>query len=275
MHTTSENADHESIAALCAELDAGDEAQKTALAALRGSVWRLSLDPEGCRTVQNAFQVVDKKQLAQLVQELRGHVREAVPSPYANYVIQKVIELMPIPHLGFILDEMVGVGPCTSRHRFGCRIICRLLEHAASDPSTGPLIEEILSETGSLSRHVFGHHVMHAVLEHGTPEHQRRVVQSLQEELLRNAMNRSGSYVIEKALHHCPHDVCNGLADALLAEPAGIGALAQNQYGCYVVKALLRFRGEQAALAMTQLRSAAPQLHEIKYGRRLLQDLGL
>merc|ERR1712190_396857 len=106
-----------------------------------------------------------------------------------------------------------------------------LLEHAANDASTTLLIEEIVSETNSLSRHVFGHHVMHAVLEHGSREDQQRIVSNLQQELLRNSMNRSASYVVERALQHCPEDVCNDPANALLSKPIGVSALAQNQYG--------------------------------------------
>merc|ERR1712048_1294487 len=116
--------------------------------------------------------------------------------------------------LDFILKELAGAAACTSRHRFGCRIICRLLEHAARDAATMPLIEELVAETGSLSRHVFGHHVIHALLEHVTSEVQLQIVANLHPELTRNAMNRSGSYVIERALLHCQDDVCEELMNA-------------------------------------------------------------
>merc|ERR1712061_298447 len=139
---------------------------------------------------------------------------------------------MPIPQLDFIGKELAGSGARTSRHRFGCRILCRLFEHAAGDKSFEPLIDEILAEAGPLSRHIFGHHVIHTLLEHG-------------------------------------------LASALLSSSVGVRALAQNQYGCYVVKALLRIPGDLGLIAHDQLRCAAADLLECKYGRRLLKDLGI
>merc|ERR1712039_747215 len=203
----------------------------------------------GCRVVQQALTIADKNTLVGLVHELGGHVREAVPSPHANYVIQKTIEMMPIPQLGFILNELAGVGACTARHRFGCRIICRLLEHSAGDPTIEPLVDEILDEAGSLMRHVFGHHVIHSVLEHGLRLHQMRVIECLRADLLRNAMNRNGSYVVERALQHSLGDLSLELAAALLSADVGVRTLAQNRYGCYVVKALLRFPGAHATTA--------------------------
>jgi len=135
--------------------------------------------------------------------------------------------------------------------------------------------EELLTETGSLCRHAFGHHVIHAVLEHGLPKHKGRIVECLMLELVRNAMNRYGSYVIEKALHHCSGDDCDGLAHALLTDAAAISILAQNKYGCYVVKALLSCPGQHPEVTMAQLRCSGPLWHSSKYGRRLLQDIGL
>jgi len=92
---------------------------------------------------------------------------------------------------------------------------------------------------------------------------------------LRNAMNRYCSYVIERALHHCSADYCDALANALLSDAAAIGLLAENKYGCYVVKALLSCPGRHPEVAMAQLRCTGPLLHRSKYGRRLLQDIGL
>lgn len=265
----------EECAAICAQIDAGGDVQRAPFDALRGSVWRLSLDPIGCRTVQHALNVGNKRILEELVSELRGHVREAVPSPHANYVIQKVIEVMPMQQLGFILEELAGRGACTSRHRFGCRIMCRLFEHSARDPAMEALVDEILAEAGALCRHVFGHHVIHSVLEHGHARQQQYIAHVLRQDLIRNATNRSASYVIEKALAHCATEDCQALVVELLANSGGVVSLAQSQYGCYVVKSLLRFPGEQSRTVCSQLHHAARQLANSKYGKRLLQDLGL
>jgi hypothetical protein len=58
-----------------------------------------------------------------------GHVREAIESPHANFVLQKLIETMPPSFTSFVLDEIRGHVDWAARHRFGCRVVARLVEH--------------------------------------------------------------------------------------------------------------------------------------------------
>ena len=54
-----------------------------------------------------------------------------------------------------------------TKHRMGCRILCRLLEFCSTDPNVGQLIDELLEAVAELCRHSFAHHVIQSVLEHG------------------------------------------------------------------------------------------------------------
>merc|ERR1719498_843075 len=94
----------------------------------------------------------------ELVQELHGHVRKALESPHANYVIQKAIEVMPPALAGFVVNELSGVAVPTAKDRYGCRAICRLLEHCPHD-QTDCLIHEVLREVSTLCRHSYGNYV--------------------------------------------------------------------------------------------------------------------
>eukprot|EP00913_Durusdinium_trenchii_P004487 g4166.t1 len=93
-----------------------------------------------------------------------------------------------------------------ARHRFGCRILCRLLEHCTTEASTQRLISNILedpAEALELCRHNFGHHVVQLVLERGHPRHKELVLQVLRRDLATNAAHRRASYVVEAALNNC------------------------------------------------------------------------
>jgi len=276
--TSADVAQVEKCNALSARLEAGGEELLAALAQLRGSIWRLACEPQGCRVVQLALQVASRADAAALTDELHGHVREAVGSPHANYVLQKVVEALPTAVAGFVAKELLGAGAATSRHRYGCRIICRLIEHCAGDARTATLMDEVLAESNELSRHSYGHHVVQSVLEHGHAGHRHRVAAAMRGDLLRGARNRNASYVIEKALTHCSEEDRQAMASELLASPDGVPQLAQCQFGGFVVKALLRLPGEDSTAASAcfeRLQRAAGELQATKYGKRLLEDVGL
>mmetsp|Transcript_78550 Transcript_78550/g.202292 ORF Transcript_78550/g.202292 Transcript_78550/m.202292 type:complete len:380 (+) Transcript_78550:110-1249(+) len=169
------------IAKITRQLNDGGQARSAAIAAMRGNVWQLSQDAQGCRAVQLAMDVASSSDAKALVAELHRHVEEAVYSPHANYVIQKVIEAMPTTVSTFVAEELAGLGVVVARHRFGCRILCRLLEHSvASGAAAAAVIDECLTHAQDLCRHTFGHYVMKAILEHGTAEQRQRIACAIQ-----------------------------------------------------------------------------------------------
>jgi len=155
---------------LTKSLNGDNESKRHALDSLRGSILHHAFDAQGCRAVQLAFQVAETSEAAKLLSELMGHVERATRSPHANYVIQKAIEVMTPAACGFIAQEMRGVGAAVARHRFGCRILCRLLEHMADSPACVELMAEVLAEAGQLCRHQFGHYVMESVLDYAAQQ---------------------------------------------------------------------------------------------------------
>lgn len=266
----------ELCAQLSAKLEAGGVERADALAALSGRVREFSFDLVGCRVVQLALSVAGRSDAASLVGELRGHVRDGVGSPAGNYVIQKLVEVMPMSLVEFVSEELEGVGAVTARHRFGCRVLCRLLEHHPSDGSTGPtarLVSEVMESTASLCCHAYGHHVIECALEHGTAEQKHGIAEALQVNIIRNAKNRFASYVLRKALLFCQLEDQQTLASALFSEPAKFSALAENQYGGFVVRTLLKLPPEVTRPALTNL--PCVQSATSKKAKRVLHELHL
>lgn len=255
-------------------LEAGGQARVDALAQLCGSVMCLALAPEGCRAVQAALEVAPLAIATTLLAELRCHVREAVESPHANYVIQKIVEVMPGRCCDFVVEELCGIGCAVARHRYGCRVLCRLLEHGATIAGLGGLVEELLGEAAELCRHPFAHHVMQSVLEHGTDEQRSRVSAVLRCDLLANAQHRCASHLVEAALLYCPAEEVSSLAAELLCGgPEGVLSLAQGQFGSFVVRSLLRLQGASSSAARGYILQAAERLWADKYGQRVMADL--
>mmetsp|Transcript_83288 Transcript_83288/g.201931 ORF Transcript_83288/g.201931 Transcript_83288/m.201931 type:complete len:424 (-) Transcript_83288:290-1561(-) len=262
----------------CAEilegLEAGGQAQAETLASLCCSVRRLALAPDGCRAVQAALEVAPREAAEAILGELRGHVREAVESPHANYVIQKAVEVVPGCSCGFIVEELCGIGSAVARHRYGCRVLCRLLEHAAATAGLAQLVDEVLEDAADLCRHPFAHHVMQAILEHGAPGQKSQVYAVLYADIYHNAQHRCASHLVEAALLYCSAAEQSTLAAALLSPgPEAVVALAQSQFGSFVVRVLLRLPGDSSQIARGYILQAAEGLWATRYGQRVMADL--
>jgi len=261
----------ESIARHCAELTAqlelDSESQKSAVLSLRGSVWKYSKDKVGCRVVQKAFDVAPRPLADELVIELHGHVREAIDSPHANYVIQHIVDVLPIGPTAFVAEEIIGLAAAQARHRYGCRVLIRLLEHSAGLVGTERLVDELMGEASALARHSFGHFVLQAVLEHGLAHHRHGIVLALhgqdadKDGMLLNAMNRHGSTVFESAMLHCSEQDKESICRGLLSRQDYVPQLAQSQFGRFVLRTLLRYPNDYQQMAWHILSDASPEFH--------------
>merc|ERR1719203_2704208 len=86
------------------QLKAGGRSQNMAVNAMctPGTVKRLAFEPDGCRTLQLALDSVGKQMSMKIAVGLQGCVRDAVCSPHANFVIQKVIKVMTPQEVPFL-----------------------------------------------------------------------------------------------------------------------------------------------------------------------------
>mmetsp|Transcript_21738 Transcript_21738/g.49468 ORF Transcript_21738/g.49468 Transcript_21738/m.49468 type:complete len:449 (+) Transcript_21738:66-1412(+) len=261
----------EDQANIAAHLEAGGDACAQALERLEGAVWRLSTDPSGCRLMQLAVAKATGAARSKLIEELRGHVREAMGSPHANHVLQKVVEVMPIEMASFIAHELAGIATDACRHRYGCRILCRLTEQFASARCVAKLLEDAMKNIRDLISHSFGKYVVAAILEHGSDKHKHVIANELRKDLMTIAINRHGSSSVERALMHCSEEDVECLVGQLLQ--CDVLELAQSQFGIYVVRGLAQMTGPTQDTVWQILQSAPPDVRETTHFLKLLQLL--
>jgi hypothetical protein len=265
----------EACAELSAQLEAGGVARQAAIEALTGSIAELSFDASACRVVQKAIEFAEEEEVMSLCSELKGLIREAIHSPHANHVVQKMVEVLPASGLGFVAEELLGAGAEFARHRYGCRVFSRLVQRQSetSIVHMDELVDELLPCASDLARHTFGHHVIEVVLQTGNAHQRHMIFSALSSDLMRNAKNRNATYVVERALTCCADEDKLVLVQDLIGTPDSLIALVENQFGCYVAKALLKFEGEIFHKMLSQIEAAALELQKSKYGRRLTQEL--
>jgi len=215
------------------------EREVAAIEAVTGRVWPLSKDAVGCRVVQLAIEKAHMSMAKALASELRSHIKEACANAHGNYVVQKVLTQLSSSFSSFVAEELAGSGARFARHQFGCRILCRLLEHCSTEEATQQLVKEILAdEPLKLCQHNFGHHVAKSILEHGDDEHREFIANVLQSEVVENAKHRNASFVVEAALNYCSEEDQSSLRAELLF-PEVVADLEQSRFGHFVARTLL------------------------------------
>jgi hypothetical protein len=260
-----------SYAYLREQLETGALDLSAAMPEIKRSVRQLTFDADGCRIVQFALQGRQEDAIS-LCAELHGHVRRATTSPHGNYVIQKIVELMPSSVSSFISAELLGCGTDMASHRFACRVFSRLQEHCSRDPMTIQLVDQILEDAGMLCCHNFGHHVMESVLEHGLPEHKHRIALTLWSQLFAFATDAHGPYVIDSALRHCCVEDKLMLAGAFVADRSSLLSLAEHSCGYHVVVALIKCTEQRLAVSAV-MREEKYRLEASDFGRKVLQTI--
>jgi hypothetical protein len=226
------------------------------------------------RAAQIALKEASSADAVALAKALRNCVRNAVQSKHANYVIQQITEIMPAGHAKFIVEELKGFGRDVARHRFGCRVLCRILEHLApQDDGALKLVDEALEDTQDLCSHEFGSFVARHLLEFGTPQHKHRVASALGSDLYQYSKHKLGSHVVESALRLCSPEDQRALARQLMSDPQQLLSVAANQYGRHVVRALLGMTGESRKEAVGILLPMEQKLKSLRYGKSVLSSL--
>jgi len=257
-----------------------------------GLVWELACrDKHSSRIVQNAVEIsaqalwdatseeawaiaVDAAEA--LMYDLRWRARDAIVHPHANYVMHKIVELMPPMLAAFVPEALLGRGTAMSKHRVGCRTVLRIFRHqlaAAQVEPANALAEEVLANADTLLNEEFGNYVIQEFLESGTLDIQRRIVGALRlnsdgsnDALLRNAQKKHGSRIVEKALTCCNPEDAQGIADELLANVSNARVLAMSDFGGHVVKTIVR-SGRHSSRAFCHLQKAASDLKSSRQKR--------
>jgi len=150
------------------------------------------------------------------------------------------------------------------------------VEHSASGTKSSELLDQLIPEAGLLCKRSFGHYVIQSILEHGTVVQRHQVMDALCRNPLDYVLNRNGCFVIEAAISYCSSEDQERFVDELLGEGANeFIAVAQNQFGSYVVKALLKLPSGTGKKVQNRLQEVHQDLEATKFGRRVLEDLRL
>merc|ERR1719160_2245936 len=152
--------------------------QAAILAWMQPAAVELALSPRGTHIVQKALDFAGTAD--PFIRSFHGRVRQCNYSHHGNHVLQKIIAVMPPHALHFILDELSsspGGWPAVIKHRFGCRVVQRLLEHLESQYELiEPIVSVVVNDLEALARHPYANYVVQQLVELG--QHNRNLYRS-------------------------------------------------------------------------------------------------
>lgn len=189
-----------------------------ALVRVQQTAWPFAATPVGSRVVQKALDVAkDTRAQVAVAAQLRGHVAEAAISSSANFVVQRVIEVLPAEELHFVFLELNGCGAELAAHRYGSRVVQRMVEGCPWWQSAS-IIDEILAVADKLARHSFGNFVIQHILEHGTRAQRKRIAGVIFADIGRFVVHRVGTHVVCAVLKHAEPEDVRPIAETIIAD---------------------------------------------------------
>eukprot|EP00931_Biecheleriopsis_adriatica_P059535 TRINITY_DN35632_c0_g1_i1.p1 TRINITY_DN35632_c0_g1~~TRINITY_DN35632_c0_g1_i1.p1 ORF type:complete len:345 (+),score=74.45 TRINITY_DN35632_c0_g1_i1:50-1084(+) len=243
-----------------------------------GRVWPLAQRQKGCRAVQDAIDICKTDQQRKTIaDELKGHIWEAVRCPHANFVVQKLIVTLSPSASQFIIDEILARGARgvaqVSRHKFGCRIMQRLLEHCRHQQLTD-VFDMLVQEALYMALHPFGNYVVQQLLEHGTNKHRSLVCHQLQQKAFDLGSDANGSAVLAKAMLYAPQEDAAAVARALTKEPGLLAAMARTRHGHVAVEQVMQLlHNGDLDRAVEEISREESLLWASRYGRLVLSSM--
>jgi mRNA-binding protein PUF3 len=231
---------------------------------LAASAFGLALSREGCKVLQRVLELAQGQERKLLFEALHKHLVPLYESPNGNYVVTKLIEVLPKPVLTPLIDALQNKGAkVVARHQYGCRLLERLLEHYPEEEepdveaslSITKIWNDVVDDFQELATHAYGNYVIQHLLEEGPQRRREEVLPRLLPNVSHFAVSRTASHVVQKSLEQCGREGQLAIVDALLnateSDPS-MGKVASNRYGTYVVQQLgkeLRQHASPEALA--------------------------
>jgi len=209
-----------------------------------------------CRLVQTLLEELGGRDRDALMERLTSGTLQLYGSPHGNYVLTRLIEVAPRPALPPIIERLEQLGGrAVARHRFGCRVLERLIEHS-TEAQMASLVSQCVECSEELSRHQFGNFVVQSLLEHGSPELRAAALRGLVATAPQLSMHRIATHVMQKALNHGSDADRQALVESLLRaqSPSSVVEVAASRYGCYVVSELRNVFGTDGPCREVQRR---------------------
>jgi len=247
------------------------ETRKATLAWVSEAASALAFSKGGTVIVQKALDVADRKELSLLLDELAPKAVELYESPHGNWCLCKVVSVLPAASLSKIVEKLQERGfEEVSKHKFGCRLMERLIEHL-EPPMLARIAQEILPKADVLSKHQYGNFVVQHLYEHA-PNEREKILNKILGQVPAMATHRTASHVVQRALTYSDERGQARIVQALLNGQGenSLVKVATGRYGSYVIEQLSQL-SQWSSMVRAELHAELQELAASAIGRRVAE----
>ncbi|XVF39844.1 hypothetical protein PTKIN_Ptkin01aG0064800 [Pterospermum kingtungense] len=237
-----------------------------------GNIVALAKDQYGCRFLQRAVDEASREEIDMVFLEVINHVDKLILDPFANYVVQKIVDVCSEEQKSQILLMLVKDGfqflnICLNVH--GTRAVQKLLEKLTTQHQISIVMSAIIPGAVALTKNANGHRVIQYCLENFPDEDNKYLLNELADNCYQIATDKSGCCALQQFVGHS-----KGVARArLVREIIAIALhLAEDQYGNYVVQHILGLKEpEITERLLRQLEGNYASLSCNRYGSNVVE----
>ncbi|GLT40174.1 hypothetical protein SLA2020_143270 [Shorea laevis] len=239
---------------------------------LRGKIVALAKDQLGCRFLQNVIDGASKEAIDTIFFEVIETVGELMVNPFANYVVQRLVETCSDEQRTQILlmitkNEFQFVSICVNMH--GTRAIQKLLHRLTTPQQISMVMSALSPHAVALTKEMNGHHVILHFLKNFSDEDNKHLLNKIAENCLAVATDKSGCCILQQCVEFAKGETREHLVGEIIANAFH---LAEDCYGNYVLQHLLDLRvPEITSKLLKQLEGSYMSLSCNKYGSNVVE----
>ncbi|CAG9573635.1 putative pumillio protein 3 [Leishmania major strain Friedlin] len=204
---------------------------------LRGRVYETAKDQHGCRYLQRWLDTnCDPEALQVMMNEIIPHVGELMTDQYANFLIQKLFDIMPDDvryKVAIVAAPQICMISLTPHGTFSVQ---KMIETISTREEMEIISEALCKDVVRLVKDAHGNHVIQKVLQRFDFDDKEYIYRAVATDCVSIAKNKQGCCVLQRCLEHASPRQKAALVDQVLACCLQI---VQDPFGNYVLQYVL------------------------------------
>jgi hypothetical protein len=203
------------------------------------SLISIARDKKGTHSLQAIVALVDTEEEASLIKKtLEGSVFELSMDPRANYVIQKLINTLPIDSSHFLYQPLFNNFVQMANNSFGLLVLKQMMARVEQrDTLKQKIVELTCLNFEKLIQNPFGNYAIQHIVEF-YPKESHIIKSKMLTKIIPYSSQKISSNVIEKCLTTCDSQFRRRVIEEILKN-GRLGDLMKNKYGNFVTLQLL------------------------------------
>ncbi|GJX24933.1 pumilio homolog 12-like protein [Tanacetum coccineum] len=239
---------------------------------LRGNLYNLAKDQNGCRLLQSLFEKPTFEDVEMVLFEVVDKIADLMKDQFGNYLVQKLVGVCNIQQKMELVLSLTRVPTniilvCMSPH--GTRAVQRLLENL-SDPTQVMLVMNALRcGAVALATDPNGHHVIQFCLVNYHCDFNKPILNEIADQCYKVATDRSGCCVLQACVENSRGAVRTRIITEIVTNSVH---LAEDPFGNYVLQHMVGLKQPAlTALLVRQLQGNFVSLSCNKYASNVVE----